>query len=52
MKSAAACMTQRQRWGGKREELQSIVKVCSSQKTVEVYIMVMATVFHGRNPLE
>jgi hypothetical protein len=35
--------------GGKRKELQMIIKVCSLQRNARMYIKVTATVFFGRN---
>jgi hypothetical protein len=40
----------RQRWG-KRKVLQKIVKVYSSWRITGMYTLVMAAVFHGRNPM-
>jgi hypothetical protein len=47
MKSTMACV--RQRWG-KRRVLQKIVKVYLLRIT-GMYTLVMAAVFHGRNPV-
>jgi hypothetical protein len=36
--------------GGKNKELQEIRKVCSLWRTIRMYTLVMAVVFHGKDP--